>query len=144
MLAEVTDVLGPGDDDVAFLVARVSGEPVPFEVEIPADPSELSALRRRLRTWFERHGFDQVEVDEILLAVSEACNNAIEHAYGENREGPIHVRVDRDAETLRVVVEDHGMWRDPTPSDERGRGLMLIQAPDGFDRRGHRLCTGRG
>ena len=67
------------------------------------------------------------DIVDVVLAVSEACNNAIEHAYGENGEGPINVSIGRDAETLRVVVEDHGMWRDPTPNDERGRGLMLIR-----------------
>ena len=38
-------------------------------------------LRRRLRTWLELRGLAEDERDDAILAVSEACNNAIEHAY---------------------------------------------------------------
>ena len=52
--------------------------------------------------------------------------NAIEHAYAEG-EGTIKLRIEEDRETLRIVVEDIGAWREPLPSDERGRGILLMQ-----------------
>jgi anti-sigma regulatory factor (Ser/Thr protein kinase) len=126
ILAEVTEVLGPGTDDVAFLVARVDAAATPFEVEIPADPTELAGLRHRLRPWLSRRRFDRTEVDEILLAVSEACNNAIEHAYRDEL-GSVRLRLDDDGETLRAVVRDTGRWRDGDSGADRGRGLVIMR-----------------
>ena len=37
--------------------------------------------RSRLRTWLELRGLAEDECNDAILAVSEACNNAIEHAY---------------------------------------------------------------
>jgi serine phosphatase RsbU (regulator of sigma subunit)/anti-sigma regulatory factor (Ser/Thr protein kinase) len=127
ILAEVTDVLGPGTDDVAFLVVRVGGAPAPFEVELPARPSELSPLRRRLRAWLARLRFEPAEADEILLAVSEACNNAIEHAYGDEV-GTVRLRLEVDGDTLRATIRDRGRWRGGESDADRGRGTAIMRA----------------
>jgi serine phosphatase RsbU (regulator of sigma subunit)/anti-sigma regulatory factor (Ser/Thr protein kinase) len=127
MLQAVGEVLGPGDDDVAFLLARVAGPPTPFEVELPSSTSELSPLRRRLRAWLARRGFERAERDEILLAISEALNNSIEHAYGDAR-GTVWLRVDDDGETLRTTVRDRGNWRAGPSGVDRGRGLEIMRA----------------
>jgi len=85
-------------------------------------------LRRRLHAWLARHGVSSGEAGSVVLAVSEACNNAIEHAYRDNGAGPIRVSVSgAEPGTLRVVVEDEGAWRDPVPSNERGRGIVLME-----------------
>jgi anti-sigma regulatory factor (Ser/Thr protein kinase) len=120
-------MLGPGDDDVAFLLARVAGPPTPFEVELPSSTSELSPLRRRLRAWLARRGFERADSDEILLAISEALNNSIEHAYGDTR-GTVWLRVDDDGETLRATIRDRGSWRAAPSGGDRGRGLEIMRA----------------
>jgi anti-sigma regulatory factor (Ser/Thr protein kinase) len=84
-------------------------------------------MRRRLEGWLVQRDVDQADIVDVILAVSEACNNAIEHAYRDNGGGPINVTVAKETEKIRAVVEDHGTWRDQTTSDERGRGLMLIR-----------------
>jgi anti-sigma regulatory factor (Ser/Thr protein kinase)/GAF domain-containing protein len=127
LLAKVAAAIGPTDDDVALLVASVDVERLAFEVEIPAEPVMLRGLRRRLESWLLRRGLDHDDIVDVVLAVSEACNNSIDHAYSDNGGGPINVSAGKDAETVSVVVEDRGTWREPTPSDERGRGLMLIR-----------------
>jgi anti-sigma regulatory factor (Ser/Thr protein kinase) len=127
LLSRVGDAIGPTDDDVALLVASVDVDRLAFEVEIPADPKLLQGVRRRLRAWLGRRGLEHVEIADVTLAVSEACNNAVEHAYRDNGGGPISIAADWNAETLRVVIEDRGTWRGRVPSDERGRGLMLIE-----------------
>jgi anti-sigma regulatory factor (Ser/Thr protein kinase) len=64
----------------------------------------------------------------VVLAVSEACNNAIEHAYRGNGAGPVKVTLQpADGGVLRIVVEDHGIWKDDPPSADRGRGLDLME-----------------
>jgi anti-sigma regulatory factor (Ser/Thr protein kinase) len=110
-----------------LLVATLTGERIPFEVELPSSPSVLPDLRRRLRAWLVRRELGRHEMDEVLLAVGEACNNAVEHAYRDDL-GSISVRVDEDGETLCATVRDRGRWRDPTVSGDRGRGIEIMRA----------------
>jgi anti-sigma regulatory factor (Ser/Thr protein kinase) len=126
-IAGVADVLGAGTDDVALLVVRVTGEPVAFEIELLAGPGELSAFRRRLQAWLASRSVDKAEAAEIVLAVSEACNNAIEHGYGDSV-GSVWVRVDDDGETFRASVRDRGRWREGPSGADRGRGIAIMEA----------------
>ena len=63
-----------------------------------------------------------------MLAVSEACNNAIEHAYdgggpGRSCSGP----KPREG-SVRIEVADRGHWLVPEANDERGRGIHLMKS----------------
>ena len=98
-----------------------------MDIEVPGDPAALSTLRRRLRSWLELRGLAEDECDDAVLAVSEACNNAIEHAY-LLEPGPIHVLLQHSEGTLAIRVEDHGAWHPTAPSFERGRGIPLMHA----------------
>jgi anti-sigma regulatory factor (Ser/Thr protein kinase) len=127
ILARVGETIGAPDDDVALLLLTTEATPAGFEVEIPAEPSALPDLRRRLRRWLERRDVGTTESADVVLAVSEACNNAIEHAYSE-REGTIKLAIDVEQSAVRAVVEDQGTWRDAAEtSDERGRGITLMK-----------------
>lgn len=129
LIEQVTGALGPETDDVAVLVAQLTCERVPFDVELPSNPSALPAVRARLRVWLARRGVISAEAAEILLAVGEACNNAVEHAYPDDL-GTIQVHVDEDGETLRTTVSDRGRWHegDGDGGDERGRGIAIMRA----------------
>ncbi len=125
-LRAVVGRLGDPTDDVALLVVRVTQEARQFDVHIPARADEFPNLRRRLQAWLDDRGLGDGEVAEIVLAVGEACNNAVEHAYAE-RPGDLLVKAVDDAGTLRVTVEDRGMWRPETTSELRGRGIKIMQ-----------------
>ena len=63
----------------------------------------------------------------MTIAVSEACANAIEHAYAPV---PGHVRAPRGRRTdgeITMTVRDGGRWRAPR-GQNRGRGLSIIVA----------------
>jgi serine phosphatase RsbU (regulator of sigma subunit)/anti-sigma regulatory factor (Ser/Thr protein kinase) len=141
------DLVGEGaDDDVALLIAAVTDVPARVEIELPGEPALLAPLRRRLRRWFELRSLD-LDADDVLLALSEACNNAIEHGYRDTR-GRIRVVVQHEADEIQVTVEDEGGWREPEPDPLRGRGLLMMDAlmdtveltrtPDGTTLRMHR------
>ena len=51
-------------------------------MELVGEPPALSAFRQALRRWLGEAGADDDEVQDIVMAVNEACQNAIEHAYG--------------------------------------------------------------
>ena len=101
--------IGAPDDDVALLLIATDGERTAFEAEVPAEPSSLPALRRRLRAWLAQRAWDDATAADVVLAVSEACNNAIEHAY-DGREGTIR---------LTVSEVDRG-----DPCGDRGSGTV--------------------
>ncbi|GHH44995.1 ATP-binding protein [Lentzea cavernae] len=98
-------------------------------LRFPADPHEVGPVRHRLRDWLRAGGFDEDEADDLVLAVSEAINNSVEHAYPGSARGTVEVnaRVEPDG-TTQVVVIDHGQWRVPPPAlTMRGRGLLLMR-----------------
>ncbi len=126
IVADVAATVDSGDD-IALLIVRLVGVPARMELEIPSDPSALAGLRRRLRAWLTLRGLDEEDRHDAVLAVSEACNNAIEHAYS-GRPGAIRLVLEHCAETLEITVQDDGGWRDPTPDPSRGRGLEIMRA----------------
>jgi serine/threonine-protein kinase RsbW len=127
LLTKVGAAIGPTDDDVALVVASIDVERLAFEMEISADPKMLGGMRRRIEAWLMHLEVDEADIVDLILSVSEACNNAIEHAYRGNEGGPVEITAAKEADAIRIVVEDHGLWRDPVSSEERGRGLMLIR-----------------
>ena len=114
------------EDDVALLVLRavpVAAERM--ELTLPAEPMELSSLRRALQRWLTECNASDADSYDIVLACNEACANAIEHAYGP---GDASVQIEaafRDGE-VGITVRDHGQWRD-SRGDNRGRGLALME-----------------
>jgi anti-sigma regulatory factor (Ser/Thr protein kinase) len=123
---EVTPHIG-STDDIALLIVRLLEVPQRMDIEVPSEPATMAGLRRRLRTWLELRGLSEEERDDALIAVSEACNNAIEHAYGEDG-GTIHLLLEHRERTLAIRVQDRGRWHPTAPSFERGRGIPLMRA----------------
>jgi anti-sigma regulatory factor (Ser/Thr protein kinase) len=123
---EVAPHIG-SSDDIALLIVRLLEVPQRMDIELPCDPAALADLRRRLRIWLELRGLTEYERDDTLLAVSEACNNAIEHAYRE-KPGFIHLQLEHREGALAIRIADRGAWHQTTPSFERGRGIPLMRA----------------
>ena len=126
IFAEVAPHIG-SSDDIALLIVRLLEVPQRMDVEVPCDPAALADLRRRLRIWLELRGLAENERDDTVLAVSEACNNAIEHAYRE-KPGAIHLQLEHRDGALSIRIADRGAWHQTTPSFERGRGIPLMRA----------------
>jgi PAS domain S-box-containing protein len=129
LCARLVAALVPDDapDDIALLCARVEAARADrFHLRIPAVPSELASVRRSVARWLSVLELDANEVDDIVLACSEACANAIEHAYGPAG-GPIEIELAVDDGVAEMTVRDFGRWR-PTRSPDEGRGLAVIDA----------------
>ena len=112
-------------DDVALLAVRpvavAAGE---LSMRLPADPSALAPLRRRIGRFLEAAGASEQEHFDITLTVSEAAMNAIEHAYGPG-DAEFEVEASVAGGEVVVTVRDHGSWRERRGA-ERGRGLSII------------------
>lgn len=117
---------GSRHDDAALLAAHADPLSESLSLSLPPDVDVLPMARRVLRRWLVAQGASDGDVDEMTLACSEACANAIEHAYSPPAE-----RVELKGKIVRgriVVFEIHdsGRWR-PARGAHRGRGMQLME-----------------
>lgn len=122
-----------------------------MHVELAADQFAPSSVRHHLRRWLSELRWPPDAIDDLLLAVSEAVANVVDHAY-PNHHGPVSVHAvhlehphhphhhhdnhqfvqgeesDRVGQVV-VTVADRGSWRPiPTVAGNRGRGLTIMRA----------------
>ena len=99
-----------------------------MDIEVPSDAAgDGATCAGGCARWLELRGLGEDERDDAILAVSEACNNAIEHAY-RAEPGLIHLLLEHREGTLAIRIEDRGGWQPTAPSFERGRGIPLMRA----------------
>jgi serine/threonine-protein kinase RsbW len=116
------------DDDVCVLTTRrVPTSPL-FTHSLRAAPAELAPLRDGLRAWLVDHDLGEDTERSIVLAVSEAAANSIEHGYGSDGASVVTVMVSLHDGRLDVEVRDEGGWRDEPGDGDRGRGLAIISS----------------
>ena len=112
-----------------------------LELEIPAS-AEFIAIARLVVSSLAtaRRALADDRIDDLKLAVSEACTNAIEAHGAADTDEHVRVRVWEGDERLEVSVDDRGAGFDPdslpahppvTDPDrlnfERGLGIPLIR-----------------
>jgi serine/threonine-protein kinase RsbW len=112
------------------------------ELEVPARAEFISLARMVVATVAScRREMPAERVDDLRLAVSEACTNAIEAHRAAAVDEPVLVRIWEDDDRLDVCVQDHGKGFDPdklpahppvTDPDrlnfERGLGIPLMRS----------------
>jgi anti-sigma regulatory factor (Ser/Thr protein kinase) len=114
------------DDDAAMLVLHNLPVPAQLRLHLPADPNTLADVRRIIRRWLRERSADADDVNEVTLAVGEACANAIEHAYSP-RPAWFELEATESCGEVTIVVRDTGRWREAR-GHNRGRGLRIIDA----------------
>ncbi|MBL7253592.1 SpoIIE family protein phosphatase [Actinoplanes sp. LDG1-01] len=113
-------------DDIALLALEAT-EPREFVLRLPAEPAQLSVVRRRLDEFLTAHAVPEADAFDLSVAVSEAAANAIEHPI-EPAEPFITVEASVAEGAVTIVVRDSGSWRPSESGGFRGRGLALIGA----------------
>ena len=113
-------------------------------IAIPASPEYVRVVRLAVAGVATRMRFSYEQIEDIKLAVSEACNNAILHAQpaGGAEATQVVVRLLPGEGRLEITVFDQGhvaapglelpeatgAWQDLDDLPEGGMGLMLIQS----------------
>jgi anti-sigma regulatory factor (Ser/Thr protein kinase) len=93
---------------------------------MPARPENVPVVRHALTGIAVALRLDGRTVENLRLAVTEACTNVVRHAY-PGEEGPLEVCVHSSATAVTVEVRDHGPGiRPTTTSRSLGIGLPLI------------------
>lgn len=115
-------------DDIALLAVRLLAvAPRPLRLRVPSDNDSLDLVRDVMRAWLAGAPIGRSDAHDVVLAVWEACANAIEHAVEPDGEH-VDVRADVLDGRVRITVEDTGRWLQPTEREDRGLGLKLIYA----------------
>ncbi|HKH18355.1 MAG TPA: ATP-binding protein [Solirubrobacteraceae bacterium] len=91
---------------------------------LPATLESVGAARRAVRRFAA--GLD-VDVDGILLAVSEAVGNVVAHAYPDGARGVVELTAGASPCELVVTVRDHGRGFAGGGNPGAGFGLTIIQ-----------------
>jgi anti-sigma regulatory factor (Ser/Thr protein kinase) len=102
-------------------------KPVSVRMRVPADAASLRTVRERLRAWLRDARVDRRTAADVVLAVNEACANAIEHAVAP-REPWIVLVAGHQGRSVVVSVGDFGGWRNERRREGRGHGLPLMRA----------------
>jgi GAF domain-containing protein/anti-sigma regulatory factor (Ser/Thr protein kinase) len=114
-------------DDIALLAARVerlSSERFFHRIQHADD---LAGLRQAARAWLEGQAIATADATDVVLALSEAAANAVEHGHA-GAAMPVDVTLALSEGVVTGVVRDHGRWRTPRDHPDRGRGLAIMRA----------------
>jgi serine/threonine-protein kinase RsbW len=96
---------------------------------LPARPENVAVIRHVLGAFAEALELPADLVEDMRLAVTEACTNVVRHAYHDGEPGPIDVVIRPNGETLELIVSDRGAGIGPSPDlAGPGLGLPLIAA----------------
>ena len=98
-----------------------------MSLSLPATVSALQTVRDDMRRWLRSSGVDERAAGDVVLAVWEACTNAVEHPM-EPRSRELVVEADIGAAGVRVSIRDTGRWRPPSKRASRGLGLVVVSA----------------
>jgi len=99
--------------------------PVPeLEITLPARAENVAVIRHVLGGVGDVLALHPEVLCDVKLAVSEACANAVVHAYAEGQPGLLDVELSTSPEQLEIVVRDHGRGMMPR-ADSPGLGVGL-------------------
>jgi serine phosphatase RsbU (regulator of sigma subunit)/anti-sigma regulatory factor (Ser/Thr protein kinase) len=113
-------------DDIAVLAIRSVGLHELLEVQVPAKAEQLATVRHLIRRWVTANGGADDDCAAFAIAVTEACANSVEHAYGPG-DASIQVRAALADGEATVTIRDRGGWREPR-GENRGRGIPVMRA----------------
>jgi anti-sigma regulatory factor (Ser/Thr protein kinase)/GAF domain-containing protein len=116
-------------DDIAVLAIRFAAPVLDdLRLVLPSTQNGLIEMREVLRAWLKRGRVDTGVAAEAVLAVWEACANAVEHAQDPSQSSfRLRATLD-DGGRMRIEVRDSGQWKAGTGSAERGLGLGLMRS----------------
>ena len=95
------------------------------EIEIPPRPEYVGVVRHLMGAVARLGQHSPEFVENAKLAGSEACANAVEHAYGPGDE-TILLRAALVDGVATVTVRDRGGWREAR-GENRGRGIPVMR-----------------
>ncbi|MFZ1176712.1 MAG: ATP-binding protein, partial [Mycobacterium sp.] len=118
------------NDDVTLLAVQRRMPPPPLHMTLDATIHAARAVRARLREWLSDLGADSDDICDVVHAISEFVENAVEHGYATEVSDGIVVEASLAGDgNLYASVIDRGQWKDYRQGGKgRGRGLAMAEA----------------
>ncbi|MCE7794152.1 anti-sigma B factor RsbW [Salipaludibacillus sp. CUR1] len=80
-----------------------------IEMKVPAKPEYVGVVRLTVSGIANRLGYSYDDIEDIKIAVAEACTNVVNHAYSEGQEGnDMQVNFGVYDDRLELVISDQG------------------------------------
>jgi len=98
-----------------------------LRLEVASDPRFLGVIRGVLQVWLEVLGLVGDRRHEVVLAVDEACSNAIRHAYEGRTDESVELVLFASDEWIEITVSDQGT---PCPTECSEYRPLVQPAPD--------------
>lgn len=111
-------------------------------ITLPATAEYVDIVRLNLYGIASKMGFSYEDIEDMKVAISEACNNSVLHAY-QNESGEMEIAFEIQGDALSITVRDEGEsfedWQ-PSENDQAlhnkdlsnveigGLGFYLMQA----------------
>jgi serine/threonine-protein kinase RsbW len=107
------------------------------EVVLPSDYQSLIDVEKIVGNVCDDFGVPEDAFGNVLIAVSEAVNNAIQHGNKNNPDAKVEIKVANQNDTFCIQVKDEGQGfsyedlPDPTAPEnllkDSGRGVFLMK-----------------
>jgi anti-sigma regulatory factor (Ser/Thr protein kinase) len=94
------------------------------QLTLPARPENVAVVRHVLGAFAESMRLPDELIEDLRLAVTEACTNVVRHAYPDGDPGAVEVSIEPRGERVKIVVADTGRGIGAS-SDTAGPGLGL-------------------
>ncbi len=111
--------------------------PIMHSIDFPSKAENIHLVEKLVDSVCEEHKVGEDHYGNILIAMTEAVNNAIHHGNGLNPDKKTKVEFDRTEKQIRFIVVDEGPGfdfnnlPDPTAPENlekpNGRGIFLMK-----------------
>jgi len=78
------------------------------ELNVKSRTENLSKIREFIQEFASSAGFMQNTIDNMMLAVDEACTNIIKHAYKSYPDGEVIIKIKYEEKKLIITIIDYG------------------------------------
>jgi sigma-B regulation protein RsbU (phosphoserine phosphatase) len=85
----------------------------------PAQAAELKGVRDAVREAAKGCGYSEKSAADVVLAIDEACQNIIRHAYGGESDDVIELEIEHRGDDLVFSLIDHAPAIDPNQVQPR-------------------------
>ncbi len=90
-----------------------------LRLTVRSDPKLLASVRSLVRSWVDSWDIDEKTADNVVLAIDEACTNAIRHAYEGRCDGSVELTLHAEPEHFEFQVSDTGVSCPPECVERR-------------------------
>ena len=103
-----------------------------IKLSIRGIEEEIPLLESIIRTKGKEEGIDEDLLEEIVIIITEICNNIIFHNYKNDPTKEIKIHIKKEQNNILIEIKDEGTKFDPIEylkksfKIEKGMGIQLV------------------